>query len=435
MIKRICLFVIVIECLLVVYVMGKGFETNLENLKGVESSWEVTDKGLKDGSEQTVYDFCVSDTSVDGSKSFVYNVEFEKESGYGAGILLGFKDSSSRKGILDSFIYFIADPDNVYYSVFENGNMVAGPVGRPLYEEEKSSDMVLTCQYIKQTETCVFYINGNYVGMYANKDKVAGKMGLVAHDASVYFTKAKLMVLDDSKEETRFETNMTGWKGVESSWKETDVGYIDGNEQNAYDFAMSDIYVDGTKSFVYKVEMARMGGYGFGIVFGASSSDERNTILNNSTLFLVDTRSVLYNRNQQENVAKPLGEELKDPLLKEFKEDSKVYKLRLEYHAEDEMAILYLDDLDVFVIDDPEFVVGYLGVFAHEGNARVLSAKFEEMAETDETEKPVKTQSPEPSEKVEEKDEKGSMLYIWIGLGVLLIVLAFIFVIVKRRKG
>ncbi len=66
MIKRICLFVIVIECLLVVYVMGKGFETNLENLKGVESSWEVTDKGLKDGSEQTVYDFCVSDTSVDG---------------------------------------------------------------------------------------------------------------------------------------------------------------------------------------------------------------------------------------------------------------------------------------------------------------------------------------------------------------------------------
>ena len=46
-------------------------ETNMENLKGVESTWEITDKGLKDGSEQTVYDFCVSDTAVDGSKVFL----------------------------------------------------------------------------------------------------------------------------------------------------------------------------------------------------------------------------------------------------------------------------------------------------------------------------------------------------------------------------
>lgn len=91
MLKRICLFVILIECLLLVSVMGQGFETNMENLKGVESTWEITDKGLKDGSEQTVYDFCVSDTAVDGSNSFFYSVEFEKESGYGAGILLGVK--------------------------------------------------------------------------------------------------------------------------------------------------------------------------------------------------------------------------------------------------------------------------------------------------------------------------------------------------------
>jgi hypothetical protein len=107
------------------------------------------------------------------------------------------------------------------------------------------------------------------------------------------------------------------------------------------------------------------------------------------------------------------------------------------------MAILYLNDIDFFVIDDPESVIGYLGVFVHEGNVRVLSAKYEEIDEPEETEpveteKPAETQSPEPSQKEEEKDERkenNSIIYIVIGVGVVLVTLAVVFVVIKRRKG
>lgn len=237
-----------------------NFETNMENWKGIESTWTDTASGFKDGNEQTVFDFALSDSVVDGSKDFLYTVEYKKESGYGAGMILGVKDGKDRASISKAYIYFIADTANVYYSVFVDNNVVVGPIGRPMTEDELSETITLTAQFDSTSGTIEFSINGNYVGNYANTDAIKGRLGLIAHDASVSFTKANLTFNSDT-EETPFQTNMSGWKGIESSWKETPKGYIDGNEQSMFDFAMSDVYVDGTKSFIYEAEIMRVNGY------------------------------------------------------------------------------------------------------------------------------------------------------------------------------
>ena len=63
--KKDYLFVIVLGYLLVVSLMEKVMEPTLRIWR-VSYSWEVTDKGLKDGSERTVYVFCLSDMIFDG---------------------------------------------------------------------------------------------------------------------------------------------------------------------------------------------------------------------------------------------------------------------------------------------------------------------------------------------------------------------------------
>ena len=46
-------------------------------------------------------------------------------------------------------------------------------------------------------------------------------------------------------------TNMAGWRGLESGWTSTSSGYKDGSEQTVFDVAVSDVTVDGSKNFTY----------------------------------------------------------------------------------------------------------------------------------------------------------------------------------------
>jgi hypothetical protein len=415
-----------------------NFETNMENWKGIESTWTDTASGFKDGSEQTVFDFALSDSVVDGSKDFLYTVEYKKESGYGAGMILGVKDGKDRASISKAYIYFIADTANVYYSVFVDNNVVVGPIGRPMTEDELSETITLTAQFDSTSGTIEFSINGNYVGNYANTDAIKGRLGLIAHDASVSFTKANLAFNSDT-EETPFQTNMSGWKGIESSWKETPKGYIDGNEQSMFDFSMSDVYVDGTKSFIYEAEIMRVNGYGFGLLFGVTNKENRSKILENYTIYIVDLKSVLFNRNQTENVARALTEDELDPKVKDSNEKAMVYKLKLEYFVEDEYATLYLNDNYVNVIDDVEIIKGYLGLVAHDATIRVLSAKYEEVTYTpapsvEKTPEATATNTVKPTATTAATPVKESNPIPYIIIAVVAIAIILVIVIVIRKK-
>lgn len=421
---------------------SEGFETNMENWKGIESSWTKTAEGYRDGNEQSVFDFALSDSTIDGTKDFTYTVEYKKDSGFGAGMILGVKDGKDRTSVTNAYIFFIADVANVYYTVFVNNEAVVGPVGRPMTEDELAQETTtLIARFDSTSGTIEFTINGNYVGNYTDTEGLKGRLGLIAHDASVAFKKANLVYSSDN-EETPFKTNMTGWTGVESSWKETTRGYIDGNEQTMFDFAVSDVFVDGTKSFRYEAEIMRVSGYGFGLLFGVTNKESRSKILENHTIYIADLKSVLFNRNQTENVARPLSEEELDPKLSDINEKAMVYKFTLEYFVEDEFATLYLNENYVNVIDDIEIIKGYLGLVAHDANIRVLSANYQEITTTpaptvDKTPEAEATPSPTTVPQATAKGDssnKGSIVPVIGGIAATVVILLIVLIIIFRKK-
>lgn len=76
---------------------------------------------IKTVRSRRINDFAVSNKQVDLTKNFTYTVKVKKTNGYGAGLVLGVKDISSRDNAMKNFIHFIADPSNVYYEVFTDG--------------------------------------------------------------------------------------------------------------------------------------------------------------------------------------------------------------------------------------------------------------------------------------------------------------------------
>lgn len=444
MVKRKVIIVLLIALvfnLLPIYA-ANGFETNMENWKGIESTWTQNTEGFRDGSEQGVFDFALSNAVVDGTNDFLYTVEFKKDSGYGAGMILGVKDGNDRAGIQNAYIFFIADTSNVYFCVFANNQQIMGPAGRPMTEDELAeANTTLSAKFDSTSGSVEFTINGNYVGNYTTTERITGRLGLISHDASVAFKKANLTVTTDS-EETPFVTNMTGWKGAESTWRETKKGYIDGSEESMFDFAVSDVFVDGTKSFIYEAEIMRINGYGFGLLFGVTNKDSRSKILENHTIFIVDLLSVLYNRNQTINIARSLTEDELDPKVKDINEKAMVYKMTLEYYVEDEYATLYINDNYAGLIDDLDLIKGYLGLIAHDANIRVLSAKYEEVTKT-----PVPTQEKTPesspvatltikptSSTTDKKDKSGIPIPVIIGAVIVVLVLVILGIVFKRKR-
>ncbi len=353
-----------------------GFDTNMTGWKGIESSWKQTDDGFVDGEEQTVEDFAISDSTVDGTRDFIYTVELKKVSGYGAGLILGVKDSGSRQGILNNYIYFIADDANVYYKVTAGG-VAADPVGRPLTDEEKSApSLTFQVTYRAAEENAVFTLNGNVVQSCGSASRLSGKLGLMAHDAKIQVNKANLTLGDKAPEEggdPLFETNLTGWKGIESDWKITPNGYRDGAEQSALDFAMSDVRMDGSKSFTYEVKLERISGYGFGLLFGVKNIDSRSDIQKEYSMFLVDMESVYCSIKGGDNLGRRLTEEEVCPRVADPAAEPRLYTMTMDYDAEDGSVTLYLDEEFVWTIYD-EDLTGYLGLIAHEARVYVKSA-------------------------------------------------------------
>ncbi len=393
--KSVCMMILIMavlfNCFSAFNVSAAVFDenTNMAGWRGLESGWTSTSSGYKDGSEQTVFDVAVSDVTVDGSKNFTYTVHVKKESGYGAGIALGIKDPSSRDAALQNFVYFIADGDgSVYYRVYKDG-AEGDPVGRTVTDTEDVSDFTMTVKYNALAGTASFFLDDLQVSALADVSAITGTLGLISHDAEALFQSA-IFTEEDAveKEPVKFTTNMTGWKGIESTWTETEAyGYMDGTEQSMNDFAFSDVYVDANKSFIYSCKMQRISGYGLGLAYGVQDISSRDAVLSSYTRFIVDTQSVTYSINESENVGRRLTDEELDPSV-DGSGDAIVYKLDLEYVAEEGVAYLYINDILFESYYAEENIEGYLGLLAHDARISVISADFQYVGEDAATEEP-----------------------------------------------
>ncbi|MBE7066468.1 MAG: hypothetical protein E7385_02835 [Ruminococcaceae bacterium] len=403
--------IMLVSCLPIMTVSAASFDTNMTGWQGMESTWTSSDIGYKDGAEQTVLDMALSDISVDGTKDFMYTVEVEKESGYGAGLVIGVKDNSSRQAAITNFVYFIADSsDNVYYRIYTNSED-GSPHGRKLTDTENASSYTLTVRYSAVSATATFLLDGTQVSTLAGKDVISGYVGLISHDASVSFKSAKLDVVEPvAKDPVVFTTNMTGWHGVGSTWTNTDtMGYMDDELHALHDFAFSDIKVDSNKSFLYKCEMQRLGGYGVGLMFGVPDISSADAVQTQYVRFLVDPISVTYSVNGETPAGRRLTDDELDPAVNDPNEEPMTYVLELEYYADEGTAYLYINENIVETFYAEELIGGYLGLIAHDARISVISADFQyieeatpaptqESTEAPNTQAPDVTQEPTPLE-------------------------------------
>ncbi len=406
---------------------GSSFQTNLEGWTGVESTWNTTDEGYCDGEEQTVEDFAVSNYTVDGTKDFTYTVTLQKKSGYGAGLMLCVGDAASRDGIKNGYLYFIADPGNVYYNAFKDNASVTGPVGRALTDAEKATDtFTFRVKYNAALKTAVFSLNGQTVAVYNSAENFSGRLGLMAHDARIACKSAVVSVQDGG-----FDTNMTNWMGFKSGWTVTTAGYLDGGERTTFDFAFSDIAADGTKSFVYAAEMERIEGYGFGIAFGAPAfTDSTADPQKECVIFMVDEQSVVYNIRDQEYIGRKLEADEICPVLKDKGADPMRYTFTLSYDAETGEAKLSLNGKEIAALAAADIIGGRLGLLAHDARIYVKSAHYEETGTEPEPATPPATEPIAPT-----GDSTLSLLFYFAPAFAGCLCISLIFRMKKRSGG
>lgn len=369
-----------------------GFESDLE-WRGLDSSWTETSEGFVDGPEQTVEDIAISDQRMDGTRDFTYTVVLEKNAGYGAGLVLGAKDSMDRQSVLQNYIFFIADDANVYYRCTTDG-VTAGPVGRPLTEEEKqASSWTFQVIYRAAEEDAQFMLNGRVVQSYSSAERLAGYLGLIAHDASVVVKSATVVLGDmpgEEEGEPLFETNLTGWQGMNSTWEVTPTGYRDGVEQGIWDCSTSDIMVDGTRSFTYEVIVERMSGYGMGLLFGVANRESRDSVLQDYSYFIVDPDNVYCAFDAGNNLGRPLETSERCPRATDPNGTPREYTLAMEYNANSGLVVFTLDGEIIWTAYDQD-VSGYLGLLAHDSRMFVKRAVLQ--FEDESTPEPTKTPS------------------------------------------
>lgn len=345
-----------------------GFTTNMTGWKGLDSNWTLTEEGYKDGPEQGVNDFAVSDVTVDGNQDFTYTVRVNKQGGYGTGIAFGIKNATNQGTALQNFVYFMADPGSVYYQVFKDG-VGQGVNGRQLTEAEKAmTDLTFTMKYDADSATIALYFNGEYIKYLVNaKDVVAGNLGVFAHDASIYVTAANY----ESKCES-FVTNLPGWKGLDSNWYLSAVGYKDGGEQGIHDLAVSGYEIDGTTNFTYTATVTKDGGWAAGLVLGVKDISSRDAALKNFVCFAVDPGNAYYQVFVDGNlVTTPLR------ALTDAEKALSTYTLKVVYDAATGKTAFYLNDVIVAESDNPEYIKGYIGLYAHDASVLATQAVLE----------------------------------------------------------
>ncbi len=355
-----------------------GFTTNLTGWNGVEAAWTVGADGYQDDPSQDLMDFSLADASVDGTKSFVYEVQAERISGYGFGLVLGVKDPSSRESIQNNFVLFMVDPGSIYYNVNNNG-----PVGRPLGDGEKcprvedsgAAPRLYTFRVVYDADTgaAEFYLGDQLIQTLPNAaSTVSGRVGLLAHGGRVMVKKAALTV---SEEANGFVTNVEGWTGVESTWRTTANGYRDGTEQRLWDFAVPNVTLDGTKSFVYEAQMERINGYGFGVVFGIQDASSLAKLQEKFSYFMLDDANVYFNIDNTGNQARPLTDDEKCPRVSDPNAAPRLYTFRIEYDAETTMLRFYLGNSLLGSCENAAaYASGKLGLFARDAEIYVKKA-------------------------------------------------------------
>lgn len=112
----------------------------------------------------------------------------KKTNGYGAGLVLGVKDISSRDNAMKNFIHFIADPSNVYYEVFTDGT--GGGTYGAAHGVADLTEYTLSVKYDASKGVASFYFNDTIVSTLEDKDALSGYIGVYAHDANVYILSA-----------------------------------------------------------------------------------------------------------------------------------------------------------------------------------------------------------------------------------------------------
>lgn len=355
------------------YEESASLKTNLTGIQGLDSSWVETPAGYMDGGEQSIDDIAVSDISFDGSKDFTYTVKLTKIAGYGAGLVLGVKDPSSRDEALKNYVYFIADPGTVYYKIFTDG-VDGGPNGKgwsDLGYATVPNTYTLQAEYDAAAAVLSLYLNDELVIEINDAAAVvSGNIGFFAHDADVCILEAHYEIAG-SAGSAGFDTNLEGWKGLDSTWTETDSGYKDGPEQTVNDFAVSNKQVDLTKNFTYTVKVKKTNGYGAGLVLGVKDISSRDNAMKNFIHFIADPSNVYYEVFTDGTGGGTYG-------AAHGVADLTEYTLSVKYDASKGVASFYFNDTMVATLEDKDVLSGYIGVYAHDANVYILSANYTE---------------------------------------------------------
>ncbi len=159
-------------------------ETNLENWEAVSGTWTLRKEGY--ASESGGRSFLKSDKKVDPSKSFVYEVELTRYTGYGVGFAFGLDGDNYAGMEFNNDGHF-----SLPYRLNGEYALLAGEVV-PMTEEQKAADTYqLRMEYNAASKTIKAYLNGILMcAVSVDPAKLAGNVGLFTEDGQAVYTKA-----------------------------------------------------------------------------------------------------------------------------------------------------------------------------------------------------------------------------------------------------
>lgn len=396
-ILTLCIFLLNLTIAMIPASAANGFDTNMTGWKSADNTaWKLDENGYSNGryeedAETSNYKhLAVCDQTVDGTKSFIYEVTFKCD-GYGAGLCLNTQDRNNF------FAIEINEDKKFYFPSVQNGSWATwNSNGSDLTDEQADAEFkTMRFEYDASSQSGKAYLNDVLMAEVSYVNGAAlGKLGLYYEDAEVTFTKAAYTEKEQGGEiqEGIFETNMGEWTAVDGfEWKKTAQGYGCVSNYSNKHVAASSIEIDTAKSFEYEVTF-KYDGYGAGIAFGAESAE-------NLAAVEINTEGKCYFPiiiDGAWNTFYEYGKELSD----EQRDKTKLHTLLFKYDAADECAEVYLDGelMQELFFFDVDVLSGKLGLYNEDTSAYYTKAVYREVEMPTPTSAPEQTATPSPSE-------------------------------------
>lgn len=271
----------------------------------------------------------------DGTKNFVYEMAAAVD---GPGFGLAFVTDAAN------YVSFETGSNDTYGAHIDNGswNMIDGKSGK--FTAGTDGIYTIRLEYYAATGALHMYVNGSLFHIYTGRQFLNRNIGIFTNSGATLTSIKSLFYKEgDDAISTAFETNMTGWEsGNVGTWYISSAGLVNVDQSGPSDspgrlLAISDLELDGSKSFTYEVT-GSFSGYGFGIAFGAIDNKNFSGVEVNRDLafymfYRVGDPAAAGVENEWNNYIGAEGNI----------EEASEYTIRFVYNADNQSAEIYLN--------------------------------------------------------------------------------------------